>query len=65
MLIYCFTITAILAFMLGFALGYFFGSSGNGKKPLPIKNVTYQREMSDEYAAFLSYDGTPCQNKEV
>ena len=57
MLIYCFTITACLAFALGFVLGYLLGSGNNFKKGLSANNVTFKRELPEEYAAFLNYDG--------
>lgn len=57
MLIYCFTITACLAFALGFILGYFFGSDNNSKKRFYANNVTFKRELPEEYAEFLNYDG--------
>ena len=57
MLIYCFIITCILMFALGFIFGYFFGSDDNFKKGPTANNITFKRELPKEYADFLNYDG--------
>jgi hypothetical protein len=61
MLIYCFTITAILFFVVGFVLGYILGSSNGTKGKESVNSVTFHRELPKEFADFLNYNGIPRQ----